>query len=97
MIEQIIKISKYKPLSGSSYIDLPKKLNHARKDLTNTQNRDCKEYLKWCLARCLHPGNKNPAQMRKTDKVLRENLINVSGYENKENLPIYLSKTNYKR
>ena len=33
VIEQNINISKYKPLSGSSYIKLPKELNHSRKAL----------------------------------------------------------------
>ena len=31
VIEQNANFSKYKPLSGSSYIKLPKELNHSRK------------------------------------------------------------------
>ena len=46
MIEQNINISKYKPLSCSSSIKLPKKLNHSRKDLIDIQNGDDNEYLK---------------------------------------------------
>ena len=52
--ERSIKISKYKPLSGSSYNKLSKELNHSRKSFINIQNTDDNEYLKWCLARYLH-------------------------------------------
>ena len=31
-IDDIINISKYNPLAGSSYIKLPKKLNHQKTD-----------------------------------------------------------------
>ena len=31
VIEQNISISKFKPLSGSSYIKLPKEINHSKK------------------------------------------------------------------
>ena len=48
MTEQNINVSKYKPLSGSSYIKLPKELNHSGKCLVNIQNIDAKECLKWC-------------------------------------------------
>ena len=43
VMEQKIIISNYKPLSGSSYINWPKELNHSRKSLTNIQNGDYKE------------------------------------------------------
>ena len=33
VVDQTINISKYKPLSGSSYIKLPKKLDHRKKRL----------------------------------------------------------------
>ena len=41
--KQNINISKYKPLSGSTYIKLTKKLNHSRKGLINIQNKDGNE------------------------------------------------------
>ena len=40
VIEHNINISKYSPLSGSSYIKLPKELHHPRKGLINIQKID---------------------------------------------------------
>ena len=40
-----ISISKYNPLAGSSYIELPKELKHPRKRLINIQNTDDNEYF----------------------------------------------------
>ena len=40
IIEHNINISKYNPLAGSSYIRLPKKVDHPRKGLINIQNND---------------------------------------------------------
>ena len=40
VIDHTISISKYNPLAGSSYIKLPKELDHLRKGLINTQNID---------------------------------------------------------
>ena len=40
MIELDINVAKYNPLSGSSYIKLPKELNHLRKGLMNIQHID---------------------------------------------------------
>ena len=34
-VDHAINISKYKPLSSSSYIKLPKALDHSKKDLIN--------------------------------------------------------------
>ena len=39
---QYINISTYRPLSGSSYIDLPVKLRSSRKGLINIKNKDKK-------------------------------------------------------
>ena len=38
-------------LAGSSYIELPKELNHQRKGLINIQNIDDNGCFKWCLIR----------------------------------------------
>ena len=46
VIDHNISISKYNPLAGSSYIELPKELNHPKKGLINTQNVDDREYFK---------------------------------------------------
>ena len=40
VIEHNINISKYSPLSGSSYIKIPKELDHPRKGLINIQKID---------------------------------------------------------
>ena len=44
-------ILKYNPLPGSSYIKLPKELDHPRKGLINVQNIDDNECFKWCLVK----------------------------------------------
>ena len=49
VIDHTISISKYNPLAGSSYIKLPKELDHSRKGLTDIQNTDDNECFKWCL------------------------------------------------
>ena len=40
-----ISISKYNPIAGSSYIELPKELKHPRKGLINFQNINDNEYF----------------------------------------------------
>ena len=47
---QYINISAYRPLSGSSYIDLPVELRIPRKGLINIKNKDEKSFL-WCHVR----------------------------------------------
>ena len=44
---QCINISTYRPLSGSSYMDLPVELRSPRKGLINIKNKDKKCFL-WC-------------------------------------------------
>ena len=53
VIDHIISVSKYNPLAGSSYIKLPKELDHPRRSLINVENTDDNECLKWCLVRYL--------------------------------------------
>ena len=57
---QCINMSAYKPLVGSSYVDLPIELCSPRKGLINIQNSDQKCFL-WCHVRHIdltqdHPG-----------------------------------------
>ena len=42
---QYINISTYRPLSGSSYMDLPHELKSPRKGLINIKNKDKKCFL----------------------------------------------------
>ena len=76
-IEQIvglyIDISNYEPLSGSSYIPLPKVLNNSMKGLINLKNKDHKCFI-WCHVRILNPQNKNTERINKQDKRTAANL-----------------------
>ena len=65
-----IIIWEYNILTGSSYIKLPKELDHPRKGLVNIQNIDNNECFKWCLVRYLHPADCSPAKITKAGKVL---------------------------
>ena len=42
VIDHTISVSRYNPSAGSSYIKMPKELDHARKDLINIQNDNSK-------------------------------------------------------
>ena len=55
-------------MAGSSYMKLPKKLDHSRKALTNVQNINDNECFKWCLVRYLNPADRNPARITNADK-----------------------------
>lgn len=67
VIGQNINISKYKTLSGSSYINFPRELHNSRKALVNIQNSDNNECLKWFLVRHLSSVDHHPARIRKTE------------------------------
>ena len=68
VIDHTISISKYNPLAGSSYIKLPKELDHPRKGLINIQNADVNECFKWCLVGYLNPTNHYLARFQKFGK-----------------------------
>ena len=67
LIDHTISISKYNPLVGSSYIKLPKELDHQKKGSTNIQNIDDNECFKWSIVRYLNPANHHAVKARKTD------------------------------
>ena len=73
-IDHTISISTYNPLAGSSYIKLPKKLDHQRKGLINIQNIDDNECFKWCLVRYLNPADHNLRRITKADKDFAKRL-----------------------
>ena len=56
----------YNPLAGSSYIKLPKELEHPRKGLINIQNIQDNKCFKWCLVRYLILANRNPGRINNT-------------------------------
>ena len=55
---QYINISTYRPLSGSSYMDLPVELRSPRKGLINIKNKDQKCFL-WCHVRHINPSKEH--------------------------------------
>ena len=70
---QYINISTYRPLVGSSYIDLPAELKHPRKGLINIKNNDQKCFL-WCHVKHINPVNTHPGRIKKTDRDFAYNL-----------------------
>ena len=68
VIHHTVSISKYDPLAESSYIKLPKELNHPRKGLINIQNVDDNECFKWSRVRYLNPVNHHPTRITKADR-----------------------------
>ena len=70
---QYINISTYKPLAGSSYIDLSIELRSPRKGLINIKNNDQK-YVLWCHVRHINPLKIHPGRVTKIDKRLASNL-----------------------
>ena len=76
---QYINITTYKPLVGSSYIDLPIELSSPRKGLINIKNNDQKCFL-WCHVRHINPVEEHPGRIKKTDRRLASNL-NYEGIE----------------
>ena len=74
-------ISKYAPLFGNSFIELPKELKHPKKGLINIKNKDNKCFL-WCHFRHLNPVKKNSERMSKNDKEIYSDrdLFDFSNY-----------------
>ena len=71
-----INVTLYKPLNGSSYIELPKELRNSKKGLINMKNED-EECFRWCHIRHLNPQTKYPERIKKEDK----KMINELNYE----------------
>ena len=68
VIHHTISTSKYNPFAGSSYIKLPKELDHPRKELINNQNIDVNECCKWSIVRYLNPSNHHSGRIAKAGK-----------------------------
>ena len=71
VIDHDISISKYNPFVGSSYLKLPKEIDHPKKGLINIQNDDGN---KWCEVRYLNPAYHNPARIAKSKKDFSKKL-----------------------
>ena len=68
-----INLTKYIPLKGSSYIELPTELKNPAKGLINLKNKD-DECFRWCHIRYLNPQGKDPQRIKKSDKHYIKNL-----------------------
>ena len=71
-----INVTLYKPLNGSSYIELPTELWNSKKGLINMKNED-EECFRWCHIRHLNPQTKYPERIKKEDK----KMINELNYD----------------
>ena len=65
--EHHLSVVRYSLLAGATYIELPRELQNSMKGLINLQNKD-NECFRWCHVRCLHPQNKDPKLLKKSDK-----------------------------
>ena len=74
VINHGITFSKTNPLAGTSYIRLPKELDHPGKGLINIQNIDDNECFKWSIAKYLNLANHHPPIITKPDKDFAWNL-----------------------
>ena len=68
-----INLTKYQPIRGSSYIQLPVELRNPAKGLINLKNKD-NECFRWCHIRYLNPQGKDPQRIKKSDKEYIEKL-----------------------
>ena len=88
-----INLTKYKPLKGSSYIELPTELRNPAKALINLKNKD-NECFRWCHIRYLNPQLKDPQRIKKDDRQYIKNLnyqgikfpVNINQYNKVERL-----------
>ena len=87
-----IHINEFKPLRGSSFIELPKSLAN-KTALVNPKNEDA-ECFKWCMTEAVYPQSKNRGRITKKSKENSE-LFNWEGAEFPMNLKkIDLFETN---
>ena len=71
-----INVTLYKPLNGSSYIELPTELRNSKKGLINMKDED-EECFRCCHIRHLNPQIKYPERIKKEDK----KMINELNYD----------------
>ena len=76
MDNHYINVTLYKPLNGSSYIELPTELRNPKNGLINIKNKDAKCF-RWCHIRHLNPQEKDPQRIKKENK----KMINELNYE----------------
>ena len=74
-----VNISIFSPLSGSTHIELPRRLRNSIKGLINIKNSNNKCFL-WCHIRHLNLLKIHPERITKAD----ENMVNDLDYEGKD-------------
>ena len=84
MDEFILKICRYSPIEGSSYIESPKKIRNTH-SVINIQNEDNKCFLYSILA-ALHPVKDNPQRVSNYESYIEE--LNTDGIS----MPMTLNK-----
>ena len=62
-----LNIANYKPIKGSSYIQLPTELRNSAKGLINIKNED-NECFRWSHIRHLNQQDKDPQRIKKSDQ-----------------------------
>ena len=70
---QHVNISKYAPLFGSSFIELPSQLKNPKKGLMNIKNKDNNCFL-WCHIRHLNLIDDHSNRINKKDKKVANTL-----------------------
>ena len=105
-----LNVTLYKPLNGSSYIELPTELRNSKKRLINMKNKD-EECFRWChkyperikkedkkmINELNYDGIDFPLSPKHYNKVEKQNSIriNVFGYEDGQPFPIHISKETF--
>ena len=69
VIDHNINISKFIPLAGNSFIELPKELDHPRKGLINIENIGDNTLIKY-----LNPAYHQPTRITKADNDFSKRL-----------------------
>ena len=76
-----INLTQYKPLNGSSYIELPPELRNPNKGLINLKNKD-NACFGWCHVRHLNPKETNPQRIKKDDnEYIKQRKVDYTGIE----------------
>ena len=97
VLNHYLNISRYEPLNGSSYIELPKELQNSKKGLINIKNND-NECFRWCHIRHLNSGGNEPNRIKKTDKayISKLNYKNVQFPISLKDYPVIERQNNIK-
>ena len=72
----VLHTTRWEPLNGSSYIDLPEALKN-KHAIINMKNQD-EECFKWCVLRALYPKDKN-AERVDNDIKSKQDTLNMEG------------------